>query len=112
MTIKFSGFSAGSAPGPTDLIVGLQGGGNVKWTIAQLQALFGATFAQLFGDGSSVSYTITHNLGTRDVDVTVYRNSAPWDEVICDVQHTTTNTITLIFATAPAVNQFRVKVST
>jgi len=112
MTTKFSAFSAGSAPASGDNVVGLQGGANVKWTIAQLQALFGATFAANVGDGVNVSYVITHNLGTRDVDVTVYRNATPFDEVIVDVQHTSTNTITLGFTTAPTTNQFRVKVST
>lgn len=111
MTIKFSGFTAGSAPGSTDQLVGLQGGGNVRWTMAQLQAIFGASFAANFGDGTSISYVITHNLGTRDVTVAVYRNSTPWDEVICDVAHTSTNTVTLSgFTIPPTSNQFRVVV--
>jgi hypothetical protein len=62
------------------------------------------------GDGSATSYTITHNLGTRDVQVTVYDNSAPYAEVICDVNHATTNTITLLFSVAPTSNQYRVVV--
>lgn len=113
MTTKFSAFTAASAPASGDLVVGLQGGANVKYTMAQLAALFGsAKFFQTFGDGSSVSYVINHALGTRDVDVTVYRTAAPFDEVIVDVQHTDVNNVTLIFATAPAVNQFRVRIST
>jgi hypothetical protein len=62
------------------------------------------------GDGSATSYTITHNLGTRDVQVTVYDNSSPYAEVICDVNHATTNTITLLFSVAPTSNQYRVVV--
>jgi hypothetical protein len=62
------------------------------------------------GDGAATSYTITHNLGTRDVQVTVYDNSAPYAEVICDVNHATTNTITLLFSVAPTSNQYRVVV--
>jgi hypothetical protein len=62
------------------------------------------------GDGSATSYTITHNLGTRDVQVTVYDNTAPYAEVICDVNHATTNTITLLFSVAPTSNQYRVVV--
>jgi hypothetical protein len=62
------------------------------------------------GDGAATSYTITHNLGTRDVQVTVYDNSGPYAEVICDVNHATTNTITLLFSVAPTSNQYRVVV--
>jgi hypothetical protein len=112
MTTKFSAFTPGSAPSiSADQVVGLQGGANVRWTMQQLATLFGVKkYAANFGDGSSVSYTITHGLGTQDVQVTVYRNAAPNDEVIVDVQHTSTNTITLLFSTAPAMNQFRVVV--
>lgn len=62
------------------------------------------------GDGSNTSYTITHNLGTRDVTVAVYDNSSPYAEVICDVQHTSTSAITLLFSVAPTSNQYRVVV--
>lgn len=61
------------------------------------------------GDGSATSYTVTHNLASRDVHVTVYNNSS-YDEVIADVTHTTTNTLTIVFATAPASNAYRVVV--
>lgn len=59
------------------------------------------------GDNSSTAIVITHNLGTRDVQVQLYRNSTPWDTVLCDVERTTTNTCTLRFTTAPTTNQFR-----
>jgi hypothetical protein len=61
------------------------------------------------GDGSATSYTITHNLASRDVQVVVYNNST-YDEVFTDVAHTTTNTLTIVFATAPASNAYRVVV--
>lgn len=64
------------------------------------------------GDGSATSIVVTHNLGTRDVDVTVYRNSGNYDEVLVECQRTSINTITLIFDTAPAAAAYRVKVST
>lgn len=62
------------------------------------------------GDGTATSYTITHNLGTKDVQVTVYDNSTPYAEVICDVQHTSTSAITLLFSVAPTSDQYRVVV--
>lgn len=67
-------------------------------------------YAANVGDGSNTSYTITHNLGTRDVTVAVYDNSSPYAEVICDVQHTSTTAITLLFSVAPTSNQYRVVV--
>ena len=67
-------------------------------------------YAASFGDGSATSYTITHNLASRDLTVAIYRNSGSYDEIECDVEHTTTNTVTLVFATAPTSNQFRVVV--
>ena len=67
-------------------------------------------YAANVGDGSNTSYTISHNLGTRDVIVSVYDNSSPYAEVICDVQHTSTTAITLLFSVAPTSNQYRVVV--
>lgn len=64
-------------------------------------------FAASVGDGTSTSITVTHNLGTRDVQVTLYDNSAPYAELICDVEHATTNTVTLGFSVAPTSNQYR-----
>jgi hypothetical protein len=61
------------------------------------------------GDGSATSYTVTHNLASRDVHVTIY-NSSTYDEVLTDVTHSTTNTLTIVFATAPASNAYRVVV--
>lgn len=62
------------------------------------------------GDGTATSYTITHSLNTRDVIVSVYDNSSPYAEVVCDVQHTSTSAITLLFSVAPTSNQYRVVV--
>lgn len=66
-------------------------------------------FAVSIGDGSATSYTVTHNLASLDVAVTVFANSGG-EEVITDVTHATTNTLTVVFATAPASNAYRVVV--
>jgi hypothetical protein len=58
------------------------------------------------GDGSATSYQINHNFNTRDVTVEVYRNSGNYDTVLVDVQRTSVNQVTLVFATAPTAAQF------
>lgn len=65
-------------------------------------------YAETFGDGAATSYVITHNLGTRDVLVQVVRVASPYETILCEVERTSTNTITLKFASAPTTNQFRV----
>lgn len=59
------------------------------------------------GDGSATQFTLTHNLGTRDVVVNVYRNSAPYDTVECDVERDTANSVVVRFASAPTAAQYR-----
>jgi hypothetical protein len=67
-------------------------------------------YATNVGDGTNTSYTITHNLATRDVIVSLFDNSAPYAEVMADVEHSTTNTITLLFSIAPTTDKYRVVV--
>lgn len=64
-------------------------------------------YAGTIGDGSTTSIAITHNLGTRDVDVTLYRNSSPYDTYFTDIERTSTNVVTALFTVAPTSNQFR-----
>jgi hypothetical protein len=60
---------------------------------------------------SATSYTVTHNLGTQDVHVTVYDTTASsYYEVECDIQHTSTTIVTLTFSVAPAAGAYRVVV--
>jgi hypothetical protein len=67
-------------------------------------------YAVSVGNGSATSYTVTHSLNTQDVTVAVYDNSSPYAEVICDIQHTSTSAITVLFSVAPTTNQYRVVV--
>ncbi len=66
--------------------------------------------AQDIGDGAATSYTVTHNFNTRDIQVTIFRNSGNYDEILADVEHTSVNAVTIKFATAPSTNQYRVVV--
>ena len=61
------------------------------------------------GDGSTLAYTVTHNLGSLDVIVQLYDNST-YDTVYADIVRTNTNQITVTFANAPSSNDIRVLV--
>jgi len=68
------------------------------------------SYAQNIGNGSATSYTVTHNLGTRDVSVQCYDNSS-YDTVYVDVVRTNTNSLTLTTTQPIASNDVRVLVS-
>lgn len=63
------------------------------------------------GDAASTSITFTHSLNTRDVVVQVYRNSSPYDTVLCDIERNSTSQVTLSFNTAPGTNEYAVVVT-
>lgn len=62
--------------------------------------------ATITGDNTTSSFTVNHNLASRDVQVQVYQTSATPDtqyaEVEVDIVRATTSTVTVAFATAPA----------
>ena len=60
-------------------------------------------YATTIGDGSTTSITITHNLNTRDITAAIY-DASTYAEVMCDVTHTTVNTVTFAFSVAPSTN--------
>ncbi len=66
-------------------------------------------FSTNVGNGSLTSIAVTHNLGTKDVHVSLRELSGDAD-VFTDWAATDTNTVTLAFAVAPASNALRVTV--
>jgi hypothetical protein len=68
-------------------------------------------YAASVGNGISTSIVVTHSLGTTDVVVMVYGLTAPNDVVMVDIEITSANTVTLNFATAPALNAYRIIVT-
>lgn len=60
------------------------------------------------GDGTATAYVINHLLGTRNVIVSCFRNSSPWDTVFMDVERTDTNNVTLRTTTALTTNEVSV----
>lgn len=63
-------------------------------------------YAADFGDGSGTQFDITHNLGTLDVQVSIFRKS-DGAEVLCQITRTNTNTVRVNTAAAVASNAYR-----
>jgi hypothetical protein len=66
-------------------------------------------YSTTIGNASATTLTVTHNFGTYNVHVGIY-NTSTYEEVDADVFHSTTNTVQVTFATAPASNAYTVVV--
>ena len=85
--------------------------GGVLYKALLSEILNSRKVSQSVGDGSSTSFNINHNFGTRDVQVSVFKNTGSYDEVIADVARPSVNRVTITFATAPATNAYRVVIT-
>lgn len=94
------------APGSSGNVLTSNG---TTWVSGTLESAQVTSFSAVVGDGTSTSITLTHNLNTRNVVVSVKKTSN-YVEVDCDVAASTVNTVTLTFGTAPTVNQYLVTV--
>lgn len=65
-------------------------------------------YVSSIGDGSATSYVVTHNLGTKDVTVQIFENTGAGAQVEADVNHTSSSAVTITFAVAPVINEYRV----
>jgi len=74
--------------------------------IAALKTLLGIAGKYAVNVPTNATATITHNLGTTDVQVSVYEISGG-AEVMPDVAVTSVNVVTLTFASAPTAGQYR-----
>ena len=84
-------------------------GGTGSSTAAAARTALGATtkVTATIGDGSATAIAVTHSLGTDDVQVEVYGASTK-ETVVCDVDRTSTDVVTLTFASAPASSAYKV----
>lgn len=90
--------------------IGVAYGGTGATTAQQARINLGATtkFAQNIGNGTDTSFVINHQLGSQDIVVMVRENGAPTTVVNPEIYVTDANNVTVTFATAPAIGQYRV----
>lgn len=62
------------------------------------------------GDGVATQYTVTHNFGTRDIQIYVYELTGQFREVFLEKRHTTINAVDVFFDAAPAAASHRVAI--
>jgi hypothetical protein len=89
--------------------VGVAYGGTGATTAAAARTALGTPgkYAATLGNGSSTTFTVTHNLGTEDVAVELYDATTKLS-VYANVTRASTNTLTVDgFTTAPASNSLR-----
>lgn len=67
-------------------------------------------YSTTVGDGSATSIPVVHNLGTDDVQVYVREVGGDKRMILCEIRHTSTTTVTLVFDTAPPASSLRVSV--
>jgi hypothetical protein len=86
-----------------------------KWTLTNdgtnYHAITRKYAADLPNPSSLTALVVTHNLGTDDVTVNVFETAGSKALVETDVERTSSNTITLRFATAPASGAYRVVIT-
>ena|ERR1700722_9331254 len=73
----------------------------------QMAAAAANKFVATIGDNSSLSYTVTHGLGTLDTVESVYLIATGLEEVAI-IRHVTVGTTSFTFTIPPALNSVRV----
>ena len=85
---------------------------NGTWinSFVPIPSVEGTAFFQTLGDGVTESFTINHNLGTRDVFVSTRDASSPYASFITGWEALDSNNITLTFDGPPSSSSVRVSV--
>lgn len=89
--------------------IGISYGGTGATTADAARSNLGATgkFSANVGDGTSTSIVLNHNFSTRDVTILVRENASPYEQVFCNVEMDSTNSVTLKFSEAPSTDAYR-----
>lgn len=110
-TLTVSQFTSGAAG-----VVPASGGGTTTFMRADgtwAAPAGGGTVNKVTQACAAATSTVvtTTAINSRDCTVAVYRSTTPWDEVECDVEHTSATSVTVRFATAPTAGQFNIVVT-
>jgi len=83
---------------------------NTTWGDARYALLANGMKRYAVNCAAATSTVANHAFNTRDVEVSVYRSTTPWDDVDCDIERTDANNVTVRFNTAPAAGDYRIVV--
>jgi hypothetical protein len=94
---------------PNQVLVYQEGG---IWAAgnAPIPSVEGSAYFSTIGDGTLTTFTITHNLATRDVFVSTTEANSPYSSFSTYWEATTDNSIILYFDSAPSASSVRVAV--
>jgi hypothetical protein len=95
-------------------VVPLSGGGTVNFLRADgtwTTPAGGGSMNKTAADCAAATSTVVSHTQGQDCTVSVYRKTTPWDEVDCDIEHTSATSVTVRFAVAPTAAQFRIVVT-
>ena len=89
---------------------------NDNWTLTNNGTNYHAIVRKFASDittteSAPFTFVATHNLGTRDVTVQVFATASPYNQIECDVDHTSTSVVTLTFAAQPTAGAYRVVIT-
>ena len=95
----------------TDYAVSVTAGSGISVSsTAGAYTINAKVYSTTIGDGSSTSYTVTHNLSvSNDVHVSV-RDTGTNYYVYPDIKYSTANAVIIEFISAPTSNQYRVSI--
>lgn len=103
-----SGLTVTSGLGITTTAAGAAGAATTNQVAIDTDVVARKYTAQI-GNASATTFTVTHNLNTRYVNVTIF-DSSTYETVYADVTNSTANTVTISFAVAPSNNAYSVLV--
>jgi len=89
---------------------------NDNWTLTNNGTNYHAIVRKFAADITTevtapFTFYADHNLGTKDVTVQVFATASPYNQIECDVDHTSTTRVTLTFAAQPTAGAYRVVVT-
>ena len=105
--VAHGGTGSSTAAGARDNLAETPSGGQ---TVDAGSITLARVAAQTIGDGVTTAYAITHNFDSNDVVVQIYDTTSK-DTVYADVVRTSSNVVTITFASAPASNAYRVVIT-